>query len=117
MEIGMLLFGVKSRESSVGFIIYVQWVCSGKFSGCDLEISVGAHVYPIQCNCITVDRVGELKDLMTELLWAFVFALYFIVVPGNEIPGLIYYLVPFFFFILVVITEAFHILSIRIKLN
>ena len=59
----------------------------------------------------------ELKDLMIELLWAFVFALYFIVVPGNEMPGLIYYLVPFFFFILVVITEAFHIFSIRIKLN
>ena len=61
MEIGMLLNGVISRESSVGVLIYVQWVCSGKFSGCDLEISVGAHVCPIQCNCITVDRVGELK--------------------------------------------------------
>ena len=93
----MFLFGVKSRESPVGVLIYVQWVCSGKFSGCDLEISVGARVCPIQCNCITVDRVGELKDLVTELLWASVFALCFIVVPGNEIPGLIYYLVPFFF--------------------
>ena len=109
MVIGMLLFGVKSRESSVGVLINVQYVYSGKFSGCDLEISVGAHVCPIQCNCITMDRVGELKDFITELLWAFVLALYFSVTSENEMPGLIYYLVPFFFFILVVITEAFHI--------
>ena len=72
---------------------------------------------------ITVDRVGELKDLMieSESLWAFVLGLMFESLwafdfglmsyhpPGSEIPKLMFYSVPIFSSILFVITQAFHI--------
>ena len=58
----------------------VQWVLSMKFSGCYQENPVGARsASDLRCvrsyvMTITVDRVGELKDLMIESLWAFVLA-------------------------------------------
>ena len=67
---------------------------------------------------ITVDRVGELKISWSSLslfafesLWAFCFGMMLCHQPGNEIPELMFHLVPIFSFILFVITQAFHIFS------
>ena len=65
---------------------------------------------------ITVDRVGELKISWSSLslfafesLWAFCFGIMLCHQPKNEIPELMFHLVPIFSSILFVITQAFHI--------
>ena len=47
--------------------------------------------------------------LVFESLWAFCFGLMLCHQPGNEIPELMFHLVPIFSSILFIITQAFHV--------
>ena len=98
---------ITSHESSVGETMKIQWV--------PWKIQ-WVRAAPLILRCIrsnviiiTVDRVGELKNLMFEQLWP-LFRPYVYRLPrGNQMPRLIYYLVPVLSSVLFVITEAFHI--------